>query len=165
MERRSMIQLAAILAVAPMLLAATPVPEYFFREDHLTGSFYLHLDTRGAYRLQAREHMGIFLFDEGTWSQKDTTLTFHSRDPKKKSFRATLAEGGNERFLVWLDEQAPGRKASSAEVVRQLEAAAPQKPPYVFFEISMTTFGADLCGTYPFKFHPEMNQPPCTPKE
>jgi hypothetical protein len=158
-------RLAVILVVTPTLLLGAAPPEYFFREDHLTGGFYLHLDAHGAYHLRAREHMGIFLFDEGTWSQKDTTLTFQPRDRKKRSYRGVLIETGKERALAWLDDQAPGMKLSAAEVTRQLKDSTPDKVPYVFFVISSATFAADLCGTYPFRFYPEMNQPPCGPEK
>jgi hypothetical protein len=64
--------LVAVLAVAasqtthaqPTVGEPTPA-EWFFSEDHHTGALYLHLGPKSKYALQAREHMGIFLFDVG----------------------------------------------------------------------------------------------------
>ena len=90
-RKRAVSRFAAILAA--LFLAFSPcapvaggpnetAEEYFFREDHLTGGDYLHLDARGRYELKAREHMGIFVVDEGAWSKEGTTFTFRPLTPK-----------------------------------------------------------------------------------
>ena len=40
-----------------------------FYSDHLTGSSYIELKSDGTYREIAREHLGVWPIDEGTWNQ------------------------------------------------------------------------------------------------
>ena len=50
-----------------------------FYSNHLTGSGYIEFNTDGTYRQIAREHMGVWPFDVGTWSQnQDGVVTLVS---------------------------------------------------------------------------------------
>lgn len=53
-------------------------PSYFY-SNHLTGAGYIELKPDGTYRQIAREHMGVWQFDDGTWHQdKDGLVTLVS---------------------------------------------------------------------------------------
>ena len=44
----------------------------FFRNYWVTGSAYLQFHRNGAYRVIDREHMGVWEFDRGNWTQADS---------------------------------------------------------------------------------------------
>jgi hypothetical protein len=89
--------LLIILFTYSTLAAARAVR--YFKAEHGVGATYLKLSTDGSSKVIAREHMGIFLTDEGHWKQAGAMITFSPKDPKKSSYQATENEHDGKTFL------------------------------------------------------------------
>jgi hypothetical protein len=61
----------------------------YFKAEHGVGATYVKLAADGRYKVIDREHMGIFLTDEGRWQQTGSVITFSPKDPRKTSYQAT----------------------------------------------------------------------------
>jgi hypothetical protein len=70
----------------------------YFKAEHGVGATYVKLTTDGTYIVIDREHMGIFLTDEGRWKQVGAVITFSPNDPKKSSCQATENEHNGKSF-------------------------------------------------------------------
>ena len=152
--------LVACLAVC-LLGAAQPSKKRpdlrHFKEDHLTGAEYLRMSSAGTYEVIIREHMGLWVLDEGTWSEKDRIWHFKSVKNKGKTFSGQALTAGSRRFIVWKGEDAPGIEVEETEIREALAKNAKQLPSYVFFEVPAATFDRETEEKYPFKFFPGMN--------
>src|SRR5215813_4915246 len=87
-----------ILITCSVLSAAQTVR--YFKAEHGVGATYLKIATDGTYRVIDREHMGIFLTDEGHWKQAGSVITFSPKDPKNSSYQATQNEHNGKTFLT-----------------------------------------------------------------
>jgi hypothetical protein len=161
--RRFMMRLLILCFAANVVMAQQPADttagDRYFKSDHLTGASYLRLTADGSYEVVLREHMGVFLFDSGRWVDEDGTWRFTPESADKNAFTGRPVSVGKRSFLVWRGDDAPGIEIPEAEVRSDLEKGGGQIPPYVFFEIGRGMFDCEIARTYPFKFHPEMNEP------
>jgi hypothetical protein len=65
-------------APAELYFLSTKAPTYF-SSDHLTGASYLKFSPDGRYISIAKEHMGVWPVDDGTWNQdSEGTVTLVS---------------------------------------------------------------------------------------
>src|SRR4029077_8978693 len=96
-HHRAFAFLLTILFTCSALSAAGPMR--YFKAEHGVGATYVKLGTDGSYKVIDREHMGIFLTDEGHWKQAGAVITFSPRDPKKSSYQATENEHSGRTFL------------------------------------------------------------------
>jgi hypothetical protein len=71
-----------------------------FQGGTRVGATYVTLAADGSYKVIDREHMGIFLTDEGHWKQAGAVITFSPKDPKKSSYQATVNEHNRKTFLA-----------------------------------------------------------------
>jgi len=55
----------------------------YFKAEHGVGATYVKLGSGGRYKVIDREHVGVFLTDEGRWQQKGAVITFGPTDQKK----------------------------------------------------------------------------------
>lgn len=152
--------LVACLALS--LLGAAPPAEKgpelrHFKEDHLTGAGYLRVSSVGTYEVIFREHMGIFMIDRGTWSDKEGAWHFSSAQKGKGEFSARVVKVPGHTFIVWTGKDAPISGLPEDEVREELAKDGAQLPSYVFFEISQQTFDRETKKRYPFKYFPQMN--------
>ncbi len=140
-----------------------PASAEFFKEDHLTGADYLALYASGEYELIGREHMGIFPLERGTWTRDGDRLSFKPKSglrpeaSPRPPYHGLRVTSKSEVFLVWSGEEAAGIAIPEEEVKADL-AKGEGYPPYVFFRIAEKAFRCETGVTYPFRFHPEMNQ-------
>src|SRR5438445_11383238 len=76
-------------------LAATQTARYF-KAEHGVGATYVKLSPDGSYKVIDREHMGIFLTDDGHWKETGAVVTFNpkvQRNPRTKRPRiSTMGE-------------------------------------------------------------------------
>src|SRR5436305_14271049 len=94
-------------------LSATQTDRYF-KAEHGVGATYVQLTWDGLYKVIDREHMGIFLTDEGHWKQEGPVTTFSPKDPKKSSYQATENEHNGKTFLVITSPDAAAGNAIAA---------------------------------------------------
>jgi hypothetical protein len=152
--------LAACIAIS--LLGATPPPEKrlelrHFKEDHLTGAGYLRVSSIGTYEVIFREHMGIFMMDHGTWSDKEGIWHFASAKKGRGAFTGRVIKMAAHTFIVWTGKDAPISGIPENEIREDLAKDGTQLPSYVFFEISQEIFERETKKRYPFKYFPQMN--------
>jgi hypothetical protein len=149
-------------AASPMPSPTPTSPGEFFKEDHLTGADYLALYPSGEYEIIGREHMGIFHLERGTWTRDGDTLSFEPRAglrpdrPPRPPYKGVRTTHRADVFLVWSTKDAAGIVINESQVRKDL-AKGHGHPPYVFFQVTTSTFDCETGVTYPFRFHPEMN--------
>src|SRR5437899_1625377 len=97
MRRHRAFALATILTCGA--LAATQTARYF-KAEHGVGATYVKLSPDGSYKVIDREHMGIFLPDEGHWKETGAVITFNPKNPKKSSYEATENQHNGRTFLA-----------------------------------------------------------------
>src|SRR5215470_15832213 len=125
----------------------------YFKAEHGVGATYVNLATDGSYRVIDREHMGIFLTDEGHWKQAGAVITFSPKDPKKSSYQATQNEHNGKTFLaITSHDAAAGIVISADEIEKKLDADANHLPDHVLFRVSTKTYQTETKQTYPFRY-------------
>jgi len=123
----------------------------YFKAEHGVGATYVRLGADGSYRVIDREHMGIFLTDEGRWKKSEAVITFSPKDPKKSSYQAVENEHNGKTFLAITSADADAGIVISAEDVnRDLDADPAHLPGHVLFKISAKTYETETKQTYPF---------------
>lgn len=125
----------------------------YFKAEHGVGATYVKLATDGSYRVIDREHMGIFLTDEGHWKQAGAVITFSPKDQKNSSYQATQNEHNGKTFLaITSPGAAAGIVIAADEIEKELDADANYFPDHVLFKISAKTYQTETNQTYPFRY-------------
>jgi len=125
----------------------------YFKAEHGVGATYVKLNTDGSYKVIDREHMGIFLTDEGHWKQAGAVITFSPKDPKKSSYQATENEHSGKTFLsITSPDAAAGIVISAEDIDKDLDADPSHLPDHVLFKVSSKTYQTETRQTYPFRY-------------
>jgi hypothetical protein len=149
--RQQRVFLLTILLACSALSAAHTVR--YFKAEHGVGATYVQLTTDGSYKVIDREHMGIFLTDEGHWKQAGAVITFSPKDPKKSSYQATENEHNGKTFLVITSpDAAAGIVVAADDIEKDLDGDATHLPDHVLFRVSAKTYQTETKQTYPFRY-------------
>src|SRR5215469_2713016 len=93
-------RLAIVTSILTFTTLSVAQKVRYFKAEHGVGATYVRLGDDGQYKVINREHMGIFLTDEGHWQQTDAVITFSPKDPKRSSYQATEKEHKGKTFLA-----------------------------------------------------------------
>jgi hypothetical protein len=147
-------QRAFLLAILLTCSAASPAQTArYFKAEHGVGATYVKLTTDGTYKVIDREHMGIFLTDEGRWKQAGAVITFSPKGPKKFSYEATESEHNGKTFLaITSPDAAAGIVIAVNDIEKDLDADATHLPDHVLFKVSARTYQNETKQTYPFRY-------------
>jgi hypothetical protein len=141
--------LTILLACSAWSVAQT---DRYFKAEHGVGATYVKLSTDGSYRVIDREHMGIFLTDEGHWKEAGAVITFSPKDPKKTLYQATENKHNGKTFLaITSPDAAAGIVIAADDIEKDLDAAANRLPDHVLFKVSAKTYQTETKQTYPFR--------------
>lgn len=150
-HHRALAILLTVLFMRSLLSAAQTVR--YFKAEHGVGATYIRLGTDGSYTVIDREHMGIFLTDEGHWAQSGAVITFSPKDSKKSSYKATQNEHNGKTFLAITSSDAvAGIVISAEDTNKELDADPVHLPNHVLFKISPKTYQTETKQTYPFRY-------------
>jgi len=134
----------------------------YFKAECSTSAGYLLLGSDGTYTVTWREHMGIFVEEQGRWEQKDAVITFAPAKPAKAPYQGTQVRYKGKTFLSWASEGAPGIVIPIEETKQELDHNSGGLPLYVFFKTTAKVYQRETKQTYPFHFI----KPPClTPRK
>jgi hypothetical protein len=125
----------------------------YFKAEHGVGATYVKLAADGQYKVIDREHMGIFLTDEGHWKQTGAVITFSPADPKKTPYQATENRYQGKFFLAITSEDAAAGIVITAEDTKKILDADPKYlPDHVLFKISAKAYNSETKQKYPFRY-------------
>jgi hypothetical protein len=125
----------------------------YFKAEHGVGATYVKLGADGRYTVIDREHLGIFLTDEGRWQQAGAVITFSPADPKKTSYQATENKYHGKVFLaVTSADAAAGIDIPADDTKKDLDADPNHLPDHVLFKIPAKTYSTETKKTYPFRY-------------
>jgi hypothetical protein len=145
--------LAGLLAV---LGQCTPLfakqPARFFKAECGTSAGYIKLATDGTYTVVWREHMGVFVQEQGHWSQKQEVITFTPSKGKKASYEGTEVRYKGKTFLAWKSENAAGIVVPVGDTEQELDSDPKRTPEYVFFETDGMVYQRETKEPYPFRY-------------
>ena len=123
----------------------------YFKAEYGVGATYVKLGSDGRYRVIDREHMGIFLTDDGHWQQTGVAITFSPVDPKKPSYQATENQYKGKVFLaITSADAAAGIVIAAEDTKRDLDTDPTHLPDHVLFKIMAKTYSTETKETYPF---------------
>jgi hypothetical protein len=124
-----------------------------FKAEHGVGATYVRLNTDGSYKVIDREHMGIFLTDEGHRKQSGPVITFSPEDPNKSSYEATVNEHRGKTFLsITSPDAAAGIVISVDDIDKDLDTDPNHLPDHVLFKVSAKIYQIETKQTYPFRY-------------
>ncbi len=130
----------------------------FFSSDHLTGALYWKFDTNGSYVRIAKEHMGVWPLDGGTWNQTSQgviTMTSTNQSGSQKGDTAVAMTYRGRVFLVWPGEM---HKRELEEMCRQIDLGT-NAPLIVYtFMVPAEAFAEGTSKPYAFKVYRGMNK-------
>jgi hypothetical protein len=150
-RNRPVVVVLTIVFTASMLLAAQRAR--YFKAEHGVGATYVRLNADGRYKVIDREHMGIFLTDEGRWQQMGSVITFTPNNKKKSSYTAMENEHHGKIFLAITSPDAgAGIVIPAEDTNKELEADPKHLPDHVLFKISAKTYVTETRQTYPFRY-------------
>ena len=89
--------------------------------EHGVGATYVKLAIDGTYKVIDREHMGIFLTDEGHWKQVGAVITFSPKDSKKSSYQATENDHNGKAFLAITSPEAAAGIVIAADDIDEIQ--------------------------------------------
>jgi hypothetical protein len=125
----------------------------YFKAEHGVGATYVKLTGDGSYKVIDREHMGVFLTDEGHWKQVGAVITFSPKDSKKSSYEATENDHNGKTFLaITSPEAAAGIVIAADDIEKDLDANANHLRDHVFFKVNGKTYETETKQTYPFRY-------------
>ena len=96
----------------------------YFKAECLTSAGYLKLGGDGTYTVTWREHMGVFVQEQGHWDQKGAVITFRPTRPAKSPYEGTEVTHEGRTFLAWASEGAAGIVIPIEETKKKLFEAA-----------------------------------------
>src|SRR5260221_14646122 len=113
----------------------------YFKAEHGVGATYVKLGADGRYKVIDREHMVIFLTDEGRWQQTGTVITFSPSNPKKTAYQATENKHYGKIFLaITSTDAAAGIAIDADDTKKGLDADPGHLPDHVLFKINANTY-------------------------
>jgi len=122
----------------------------YFKAEHGVAATYVRLGADGRYKVIDREHMGIFLTDDGRWRQTGAVITFSPTDPKKALYQATENTYRRRVFLaITSADAAAGIVISADDTKKALDAD--YVPDHVLFKITSKTYSTETKENYPFR--------------
>jgi hypothetical protein len=125
----------------------------YFKAEHGVGATYVKLAGDGRYKVIDREHVGVFLTDEGHWQQTGTVITFSPTNPKKPTYQATENRHKGKIFLAITSADAAAGIAIDADDTKKgLDAQPDQLPDHVLFKINANTYNIETKKAYPFRY-------------
>lgn len=131
----------------------------FFYADHLTAATYYQFNPDGTYLATAKEHMGVWPVDGGTWIQaSDGVMTLTSTNSKRAARGPEVVKPMQYRDKVFLVWPAVSYKADPASVCRFIDSPTNALPLFNEFMITEAEFRNGVGKPYAFKFHPELNK-------
>jgi hypothetical protein len=111
------------------------------------------LAADGRYKVIDREHMGIFLTDEGRWQQTSAVITFSPTNPKKTSYQAMQNRHHGNLFLAFTSvDAAAGIVIRADDTKKDLDAYPHHLPDHVLFKITAKTYSTETKENYPFRY-------------
>lgn len=124
-----------------------------FKAEHGVGATYVKLGGDGRYKVVDREHMGIFLTDEGRWQQTAAVITSSPTDPKKTSYQATENRHHGKLFLAIISvDAAAGIVIAADDTKKDLDTDPNHLPDHVLFKITAKTYSTETKENYPFRY-------------
>jgi hypothetical protein len=125
----------------------------YFKAEHGVGATYVELRADGRYKVIDREHMGIFLTDEGRWQQTGAMITFSPAALKRTSYQATENSHKGKVFLaITSADAAAGIVFPAEDTKKDLDANPNHLPYHVFFKITAKTYNTETKEYYPFRY-------------
>jgi hypothetical protein len=145
---------------AAILLTIVLVPSTFcaaqnvryLKAEHGVGATYVKLAADGRYRVIDREHMGIFLTDEGRWQQTGDVITFNT-NPNRTSYQTTENTHHGKIFLAITSvDAAAGIVIPADDTKKELDTDPDHLPDHVLFKINAKTYTTETKKNYPFHY-------------
>jgi hypothetical protein len=125
----------------------------YFKAEHGVGATYVKLGSDSRYRVIDREHMGVFLTDEGRWQQIGAVITFSPTNPKIASYQAAEnRHKGNVFLAITSADAAAGIVVTAEDTKKDLDTDPNHLPDHVLFKISAETYSTETKETYPFRY-------------
>jgi hypothetical protein len=125
----------------------------YFKAEHGVGATYVKLAADGRYRVIDREHMGIFLTDEGRWQQTGDVITFNPTNPKRTSYQTTESTHHGKIFLAITSvDAAAGIVIPADDTKKDLDTDPNHLPDHVLFKISAKAYTTETKKNYPFHY-------------
>ena len=141
-----------ILILATRTFCATQKGRYF-KAEHGVGATYVMLASDGRYKVIDREHMGVFLTDEGRWQQSGDVISFSPTNPKNPSYQATEVRYKGFVFLaITSTDAAAGIVIAGEDTKKELDIDPKHLPDHVLFKITAQTYSTETKRTYPFHY-------------
>jgi hypothetical protein len=151
--RKSRVVVIVLMIAFTAGTLATAQSARYFKAEHGVGATYVKLGADGSYRVIDREHMGIFLTDEGRWQQTGSAITFSPRNKKKSSYQATEIEHHGKVFLAIMSpDAAAGIVIPAEETNKDLDTDPKRLPDHVLFKINSKIYTTETKKTYPFRY-------------
>jgi hypothetical protein len=125
----------------------------YFKAEHGVGATYVKLASDGHYNVIDREHMGVFLTDEGRWRQTGDVISFSPTNPKNPKYQATEVRYKSHTFLaITSADAAAGIVIAAEDTKKDLDADPKHLPDHVLFKIAAQTYNTETKRTYPFRY-------------
>jgi hypothetical protein len=124
----------------------------YFKAECFTSAGYLKLGGDGTYTVTWREHMGIFVQEQGRWDQKGAVISLSPTKPTKAPYKGTEVTYNGKTFLSWAAEGAAGIVIPSEETKEELDRDPERLPSLVFFKTTAEVYQRETKQTYPFRF-------------
>jgi len=142
--------LIIILAIST-LSAAEDVR--YFKAEHGVGATYVSLASDNHYKVIDREHMGVFLTDEGRWQQNGGVISFNPTNHKHSWYQAMEVRYKGRVFLAIASNDAVAGIVISAEDTKKALDTDPRHlPDHVLFQVTARTYSTETKQTYPFRY-------------
>jgi hypothetical protein len=152
MRRDRIVVVALTIVFTAGMLHAGESARYF-KAEHGVAATYVKLSADGGYKVIDREHMGIFLRDEGSWQQTGSVITFTPTNKKKSSYKATVNKHHGKVFLAISSQHAAAGIVIPAEdTKKELNTNPKYLPDHVLFKISAKVYATETKQTYPFRY-------------
>lgn len=150
--KRSAILVGFLAVLGPWVPLLAEQPARFFKAECGTAAGYLKLGIDGTYTVVWREHVGVFVQEQGRWGQKQEVITFAPDNEGKASYEGAVARYKGKTFLVWKSEHAAGIVVSVEDTQRELDKDPKRPPMYVFFETDGIVYQRETKKPYPFRY-------------
>lgn len=125
----------------------------YFKAEHGVGATYVKLGSDGRYSVIDREHMGVFLTDQGHWQQSGAVITFSPADPKKPPYQAKENQYKGSIFLAMTSaDAAAGIVIAAEDTKRDLDTDPTHLPDHVLFKITAKAYSTETKEPYPFRY-------------
>jgi hypothetical protein len=124
----------------------------YFKAECMTAAGYIKLGSDGKYVLIWREHMGVFLREQGQWNQNGSAIEFSPTGEEGAPYQAAVNTYGRWTFLSWASDHASEIAIPVKSTEQELKKNPKELPFYVFFKTTAQTYQRETKRTYPFRF-------------